>query len=133
VKKIGLVVFAVAVLALPLCAQVTTLRADIPFEFVAGTTMIAPGQYAISSQTGSAHVRLEGSKSYSVLSSPADPYAGSQEAKLVFHRYGDQYFLARISTASAGRDFAMSRTERELKKTASAAGRHETEVLVAMR
>ncbi len=98
-----------------------------------GTTTVAAGQYAITSQIGSPVVRLEGSKSYSVLSNPAGSVPGSQEAKLVFHRYGDQYFLSRIATASAGRDFAMSRTEREVKKTASAAGQHETEVLVAMR
>jgi hypothetical protein len=132
VKKLGFAVFAVAVLALPLCAQVTTVRVDIPFGFVVGTTTVAPGQYAISSQAGLTQVQLVGSKSYSVLSSPADPYAGSQDAKLVFHRYGDQYFLARISTASEGRDFAMSRTERELKKTVAAVGQ-QTEILVAMR
>jgi hypothetical protein len=131
VKTLGIAIFAAAVLALPLCAQVTTVRADVPFEFVVGNTTVAPGQYVITSRTGSPEVRLAGSRSYSLLSNPADFYAGSQEPKLVFHRYGGQYFLSRISTTSASRDFPMSHTERELKKTASA--ELQTEILVAMR
>jgi len=114
VKKLGFAVFAVAVLALPLCAQVTTVRVDIPFGFVVGTTTVAPGQYAISSQAGLTQVQLVGSKSYSVLSSPADPYAGSQDAKLVFHRYGDRYFLAEIWIGFTGRALTMSSAEKEV-------------------
>lgn len=132
-KRLGFAVFAIAVLALPLCAQVTSVRADIPFEFVAGSTTVEPGQYVINARTGSPVVWLEGSKCYSILSNPADTNASSEKAKLVFHRYGDQYFLARISTTSAARDLPISRVERELKKTVAAAGQRPTEVLVAMR
>jgi len=92
---------------------------------------MAPGQYAIRF-LGGPMVQLEGSKTYSFLSNPADSFASSEASKLVFHRYGDQYFLSRISTTSAGHDFPISRAERELKKSA-AAGQHETDVLVAMR
>jgi hypothetical protein len=133
-KKLGLTIFAAAVLALPLSAQVTrTFQADIPFEFLAGNTTVAPGQYVIASQTGSPTVHLRGSKSYYLLSNPSQYDATSQEAKLVFHRYGDQYFLSRISTASEGRDIPPSRVERELTKTAAAAGQKPAEIVVAMR
>jgi hypothetical protein len=54
--------------------------------------------------------------------------------KLVFNRYGNQYFLAQIWTGATRRDVLMSRTERELKKNPSASARRvQTEVLLAMR
>jgi hypothetical protein len=57
----------------------------------------------------------------------------SDEPKLVFHRYGDQYFLASISTGSDGRDLPVSRQERELTKAAGSAGLRRTEILLAKR
>ena len=43
-----------------------------------------------------------------------------EETKLVFHRYGDQYFLSQIWTvgANSGRELLMPRLERELAKNA---------------
>ena len=58
-------------------------------------------------------------------------YSSSQAPTLVFHRYGNQYFLSRISTGSISRDIVVSRVETELKKTA--AGRTRTEIVLAMR
>ena len=78
-------------------------------------------------------VQIEGSKGYLVLSNPADSDASSEEPRMVFHRYGDQYFLARISTQSAGHDFPMSRKEREVKETSAAARQVRTEFVLAMR
>ena len=127
-KKLGFTIFAAAVLVLPLCAQVATIRADIPFEFVVRNTTAAPGKYAITFRDGSV-VQLVGSRSYYLLAATSgDPYTTSQEPKLVFRRYGDQYFLSRIQTTSTSHDFPLSRVERELKKTAAA-----TEIVLAMR
>ena len=132
-KKLGLTILAVAVLALPLCAQVaTTVRTDIPFEFVVGNTTVAPGQYVIKFLSGPV-VQLAGNDCYYLQANPDDPYGSTGEPKLVFHRYGDQYFLSRIATASTTRDFPVSRTERELIKTAGARGQSRTEIVLAMR
>jgi hypothetical protein len=133
VKRIGLTFFAAAVLALPLCAQVTTLRADIPFEFSARNTTAAPGEYVITVRPGSPVVEFEGSQHYYVLANQGSGSASSQGPKLVFNRYGNQYFLSRISTASVGRDLPPSRTERELMKTAAATGQVPREIVLAMR
>jgi hypothetical protein len=133
-KKLGFTIFATAVLALPLCAQLTTsLRADIPFEFVVGNTTVPSGQYVVSARTGSPVVQLEGSKTYHLLSSTDESYTIWQEPKLIFHRYGNQYFLSRISTTSTGRDLPPSRVERELKKALAAARQMPTEIVLAMR
>ena len=134
-KKLGLTIFAAAALALPLCAQVATVRADIPFEFMVGSTTVAPGQYLIRFLNGPV-VQLAGNDTYYLQANPDDASGSSEEPKLVFHHYGDQYFLSRIATTSTSRDFPMSRTERELKKTAATAGRTQqaqTVIVVAKR
>ena len=127
-KKLGLTIFAVAVLALPLCAQVSTVKVDIPFEFVAGNTTVAPGQYDVRLLSGSV-VQLVGNDSYYLIANPDDPAGRSDQPKLVFNRYGDQYSLSRIAIASTSRDFGPSRTEREMTKTAGAAPVREKVVL----
>ncbi len=131
-KKLGFAIIAAAVLALPLCAQVTTVRADIPFQFAVGNTTLAPGQYAIALQNGSQVAHLEGSRGLYFASNPAGPYIKWQDAKLVFHRYGDQYFLSRISAGWTSRDIPLSRMERELRKT-GATGQMQTEIVLATR
>jgi hypothetical protein len=78
-------------------------------------------------------VEFEGSQHYYVLTSPGSGFASSQGPKLIFNRYGNQYFLSRVSTASVGRDLPPSRTERELKKTAAATGHAPREIVLAMR
>ena len=130
-KRLGFTVFAAAVLALPLCAQVaTTFRADIPFEFTIENSTAASGNYAITFTNGSPVVRVAGSHNYYLLAQP-NGYSSSQAPTLYFHRYGNQYFLSRISTASMSRDITVSRVESELKTTA--AGRTRTEIVLAMR
>jgi hypothetical protein len=130
-KKLGFTIFAAAVLVLPLCAQVATIRADIPFEFVVRNMTAAPGKYVITFRDGSV-VQLVGSQCYYLLEgNPDGPSTVSQEPKLVFHRYGDRYFLSQIRTASTSHNFPMSRVERELKR--AAAGHIQTEMVLAMR
>jgi len=132
-KKLGFTILAAAALTLPLGAQVTnTIRADIPFEFVVGNTTAAPGEYVVTFLNGM-EIQLVGSDHYSVQANPDNPY-GPQEPKLVFHRYGNQYFLSRIGTTSTSRDIPMSRMEREAKKTTVAAARQmQTEIVLATR
>lgn len=133
-KKLGFTIFAAAVLGLPLCAQEATFRADIPFKFSVSNTTAPAGKYVITAQqAGSPVVLLAGSHSYYLDFYPTKSYTSPEEPKLVFHRYGDQYFLSQISTGSASRDLPMSRVERELTKTAAATGQTRTEIVLAMR
>jgi hypothetical protein len=59
-----------------------------------------------------------------------------EEAKLVFHKYGEQYFLSQVWEAgeSAGRALIKSKSERALeRKTEKIAMTRETVTLIARR
>jgi hypothetical protein len=136
-KKLSLTIFAAAALTLLLTAQVTnTIRADIPFEFVVGQTTAPAGTYIFSFQAteGMVRMQLAGTAGRFVMTSPDSAYTSPQESKLVFHRYGNQYFLSRIGTTSTSRGILTSPREREAKKTTVAAGRQmQTEIVLATR
>jgi hypothetical protein len=69
--------------------------------------------------TGSILVRNDkGKGAVSVLTQTASSNWAAQKATLVFRRYGDQYFLAKVTYAdgSDGREIPMSKTERRLIK-----------------
>jgi len=136
-KKLGFTVLAVAVLALPLCAQQATFRADIPFEFGVRDATAQPGSYVIRLLNGPVVQLQLGSDCYFIHANAEEPYSpnsDSQQRKLVFNRYGNQYFLAQIRSGGTSRDVPMSPVERELRKNTVASARPvRTEVLLAMR
>lgn len=49
---------------------------------------------------------------------PVQVWQAKDKTTLVFHRYGDQYFLYQVWSAGAltGRQFYKSRTEREIER-----------------
>ncbi len=136
-RKLALTIFAAAALTLPLSAQVTnTIRVDIPFEFVVARTTAPAGTYVFSLPEGEGmvRIRLVGTDGSFFVTNPASANTSPQESKLIFHRYGNQYFLSRIGTTSSSRDIPPSPKEREANKTTVAAGRQmQTEIVLATR
>ena len=128
-----------AVLAVPLAAQTFRVTANVPFEFmVAGRSMPA-GNYHIgnlgSNRTGA--IQVSGDNSSVVLlanNTTASQNERAGQALLVFHRYGDRYFLSRIvdGRRDSGVEIPASHTEKELSKTASIE-RFETVAVLARR
>ena len=111
-------------LAATLAAQTIRVTARVPFEFmVAGRSMPA-GDYTVEHSGSTAAIRVSNG-STGVLSlamnSSASPHEQAGQALLIFHRYGDQYFLSRIVDGSRNTvvELPTSRTEKELSKTAS--------------
>ena len=71
------------------------------------------------------------------LTDPIRPNKTNEQARLVFHRYGERYFLAEVwsGSDSTGRQLMKSRQERAIERElASIQGSYETvEVLAALR
>ena len=134
-KKLWFTILAAAALTLPLDAQVTnTIRANIPFEFAVGKTTAPAGTYVFSFQAeGVVRMQLLGTGSRFLVTNP-DRCTGTQKPELVFHRYGNQYFLSGIWTTSTSRVIPMSPKEREANKTTLAAAQQmQTEIVLATR
>jgi hypothetical protein len=74
-------------------------QATIPFDFTVGERLLPAGTYVIKPVTNGV-IEVHGWKGKTLLSTmtavtPADA-VGKDPNKLVFHRYGDQYFLSEI-------------------------------------
>jgi hypothetical protein len=88
-------------------AQNHIVKADIPFDFTVGGKLLPAGTYLVTSDTDAPDVIEIHSSSqnvgvfsiaYAAYAAPGDV---SKPGKLVFNRYGHQYFLSKILCSSA--------------------------------
>lgn len=112
------------------------IKADIPFDFQVGKKKFPKGDYIIESvgSTGTVLIRREkGGKAINVLTIK-DKQTDKHKSKLMFRRYGDQYFLARIWDGSSDSVLKIEKTSAE-KKVAKLykdkSGKDEDEVPVS--
>lgn len=91
----------------------------IPFNFYVGGKTLPAGQYMVgrSTQTSTEGLALRGTDGRTgvfALTRGIQTEEVQQQSKLVFRRYGDQYFLGEvwISGRSSGRGLPSSRKER---------------------
>ena len=99
-------------------AQSIMLKADIPFNFVVGDKQLPSGEYHVKQlQPGVIQVQDKVTRSSAiVMTTGVQTGKTSDVGKLVFNRYGDNYFLSRIWEPSSitGRQLPKSRLEREV-------------------
>jgi hypothetical protein len=98
---------------------------NIPFSFIVGEKTLPAGEYTVEpNRRDYDKVWLvqsrEGEASALFTTLPVRANQTQEETKLVFHKYGDQYFLSQIWTpgGNTGRELLMPRLERELAKNA---------------
>jgi hypothetical protein len=82
----------------PAWAQYNLLVANVPFEFKIGETSLPPGSYRVSRVEGHTNVLLLRSvrRGIFVFGYRDESQDRNETPRLVFHRYGDQYFLREI-------------------------------------
>jgi len=103
-------------------AQSTSIvRANIPFDFIVGDKTLPAGKYTVNSAASDGqalNIRTSEGKSLAlVLTHDAAERSQKRIARMVFHRYGQQYFLAEVwSGASHGRQLMQSKRERNLRQ-----------------
>ena len=119
--SLGLMVTAVSVCAQSERSKVT----NIPFSFIVGQKTLPAGEYTVEpNRKDSQNVwlvqRRDGCKSAFFTTMPVRASETQEKAKLIFHKYGAQYFLSQIWTpgGNSGRQLLMPRLERELAKNA---------------
>jgi hypothetical protein len=118
--KLLRVVFCAAVFALTLGAVAQTspgdLVVDVPFAFSANGEKLPAGHYMVSQKSDIIRIFNYQNVGLQVPTHPAFRTT-SDGSKLVFHRYGNDYFLTAIWTtgSQSGKELFPSRAERELK------------------
>jgi hypothetical protein len=98
---------------------------NVPFAFVAGQAALPAGEYRINISFGSPSLLLtpvdNPGASAIVVTMPTQANEPSSDSKLVFHRYGNRYFLSECWRAgsSSGRQLRKSEREKEIALAAS--------------
>lgn len=97
-------------------AQINSnLRADVPFSFMVGSTAMPAGDYGVVLTDRIANLSGQGEDA-GIVGQAA--HNDATTAKLVFHKYGNQYFLAEVWTDSKGLVLAESAAEKEIRASA---------------
>ena len=116
-----------ALLALALLAASQVVRAqepllvNIPFAFTAEKIMLPAGEYRVQKLSADSVVlliqRTDQSVAACVISQAAQADTKESQSKLVFHRYGDRYFLAEVWRAGELRGRQLPRSAMEKEQT----------------
>ena len=113
-----LILMVVGLTGLANAQMSTTIKAQVPFEFVANGKRMPAGECIIEvGGNGRTLLSISSGKQHVFVFPNADqsPNA-SKKTALVFHRYGDQYFLAGIKRKGRiGYQLPASRLEGELQ------------------
>ncbi|SRR5258708_27589110 len=120
-------------------AQTIRMKAAVPFEFIVNGSTLPAGQYTIQS-FGTADGRTllvrntDADQKATINGIGMESLNAVKETKLVFHRYGNRYFLAQVWIAGSqgGQEFPRSHRESELAKDYSNTPQ-EVDVVAALR
>lgn len=92
---------------------------DIPFDFIVGDQTLSAGEYTVNlaNENGLMIQNADGKSEGLRLTFPISP-KNKRGARLVFHQYGQRYFLAEVWTGSGevGRHLTKSRQERAIER-----------------
>jgi len=118
-KQIWKVVTFLAALMAASSAAAQTNQGDIPFAFSVANQTLPPGRYT-TIQITSTLLRIFNSHNQGVvvLTTGVDSKESEGTGKMVFHRYGDDYFLSEVwaPAGQTGRKVVQSRAEDEVTR-----------------
>jgi hypothetical protein len=98
-----------------------SIRVKVPFKFVVGNRTVPAGDYVVhSASTNGMIVGIQNSEAKVNLMSmvsPADTAKGANTYALMFHQYGDRYYLFGMRLGDSGTVFKLpeSKAEKELQ------------------
>jgi hypothetical protein len=104
-------------------AQEPDLKANIPFDFMVGNTLMPAGEYTITSPFQEVLELRTAGHIATVVSSESN-VESKLGSELVFARYGDQYFLHEVlcpQVASLNLEVARSKAEKNARQHATEA------------
>jgi hypothetical protein len=92
----------------------STGRANVPFAFKVGTTQMPAGTYTVRNDAGSNIVMVRNVETgASALALGRRESPSKKTDKLIFHRYGNQYFLTAILGEKGSQGMVLPATKQE--------------------
>jgi hypothetical protein len=104
-------------------AQSRPLEVNVPFAFEVGNKTMRAGSYRVESMaTGNGSLQVlrsnSGETRLTISTMPTATNSGASAPSLIFHRYGNHYFLAQIRTGGGhARDLYPTLQEKELARS----------------
>ena len=94
------------------------VEANIPFDFMVGGKKLPAGKYTVERISAGGTVTVRNWKTRQAANSLTQGLhvRNGSKPQLVFRRYGDQYFLAKVITYTSGVELPKSKAEREAAK-----------------
>lgn len=123
--KRNLLLFAAAlalVVTTVASAQSTKVKVTVPFSFIVNRANLPAGEYLVQSVDVEGRVlairNVETNTTNLVMFNSCTSLASPTQTKLIFHRYGERYFLSRIWVAgnTSGHELSPSPREKEVAK-----------------
>lgn len=98
--------------------QTINLRANVPFDFIMSNQTLPSGEYAIRYDVKGTILSVQSLDSGNttlvmVSNSVGNSLQPAERSKLVFHHYGNVYFLREICQAGYGKEYQLHKTSRE--------------------
>ena len=94
------------VLAAPAEAQI--VKANIPFDFYAGEKALPAGDYTLRVEGSFRHITFvlpDGTAERMILGAASQAAPSEDASVIVFHRYGDRYFIKNLTLAGTTERF----------------------------
>lgn len=121
--RLVLCVLTVLLAATATWAQQIKMKANVPFDFIAGDRAYPAGEYSLTPvSSDSVVMRITSTENiatnYLLPSYTCSNATASTQTKLVFRHVGDMYFLDQvwIEGRTAGRQFPIGHTEAQLAR-----------------
>jgi hypothetical protein len=124
-KKVVVVAIGLLLLTMAGSAQTIHLKATVPFSFSAGKTTFPAGQYELKSLGIEGNILaisgLDSKAGALVIVNSNHAVEPANRTKLIFHRYGRQYFLSEVWVEgnTSGQLLPPPSREREIAKELS--------------
>ncbi len=98
ITAIALLAIANLALAGTSIAQSNGVKANIPFDFTVGNKLLPAGTYTVQAKSGGIVAVKNHDKPITVLTlvQPDGAKSPKDSGVLIFHKYGEQYFLSEI-------------------------------------
>lgn len=137
-RNIAIALFGLAslVAASGAFAQSGSTQANVPFAFSVSNSVLPAGHYQIAGSSGASILIRNVELGRSIFSTTvAYEQASAGTCELVFHRYGERYFLNQVlcPSKSLSVDLPITQREKRARMMEEARGPAEDTVLVAMR